>query len=289
MGLDPGEYTGGAGGTGHIHIFEGSALLGLVAPSMAPAASSSASLWDYASDLQRYDIVLLSCEGAETSAMNQAALDQYTSAGGRVFASHYHYAWFDTGPFGADDLATWSPGENLVTSTNPLDLTDVDTVIAQTLPDGGAFAKGQALDRWLGVVGALETSGDLQVAEAMHNADVSGANHRSQSWINAATDTSSPGATEYFSFDTPVNAPIGDAGQPAYCGRVVYSDLHVGAPAGFAQAPDYGGIGHGGTVPAGCVARDLSPQEKALEFMLFDLSSCVVPDDQAPPPPIQPR
>jgi hypothetical protein len=81
--------------------------------------------------------------------------------------------------------------------------------------------------------------------------------------------------TEYFSFDTPVNAPPNpDGGAPNYCGRAVFSDLHVAGDPSTSDSM---------SPPDGCSSGALSPQEKALEFMLFDLSSCVIPDTVAPP------
>jgi hypothetical protein len=223
----------------------------------------------------QYDMVLLTCEGHETTGMNQQALFDYAQAGGRAFASHFHYAWFNTGPFAAENLATWTAGSNNIGNINANVLT--------TLPGGGVFPRGVAMDTWLGNVGALTASGELPIVEARHNSDVSVANTSSLPWIAADNDASAPGATEYFSFDTPFGTP-----PASQCGRVVYSDLHVGA-----ASQDYGGgwttVPAGSVVPTGCANNALSPQEKALEFMLFDLSACVTPDDAGagglPPPP----
>ena len=54
-----------------------------------------------------YDILLLSCEGAETYDANPPALETYLNAGGRAFASHFHYAWF-SGPIDSKSANTYT-------------------------------------------------------------------------------------------------------------------------------------------------------------------------------------
>jgi hypothetical protein len=340
IGLPDTEYVAGSGTSGHVHIFSGGQMGGgggggvgnAEAHAMAGAPASSASLWDSVSDLMNYDILLLSCEGGETYKANPSNLEQYLNAGGRAFASHYHYAWFSNNlssnqgyaapaDWGAN-LATWTPGANGGSGPD-------DGVIDQTLNvGGGTFAKGQLFDQWLGVVGALgpqagvtSTAGvpaaDLAIFAPRLNAQVGAANAPSQPWI---TETSTQGGgggggtggcygrycpdggggggggggtdwTMYFSFDTPVNAAVpADGGAPAYCGRAVFSDLHVSGCAnpgscnnGFASGMDSANATGGSPPPTGCASGDLSPQEKALEFMLFDLSSCVISDRVTPP------
>src|ERR1019366_1353099 len=106
IGVDKAEYGAGAGGAGRIHIFKGDQ--GSDTTPAAPVAS--AALWASQAALMPFDITLLTCEGHETTAMNQQALYAYAQAGGRVFASHFHYAWLDSGPFGAQNLAKWETG-----------------------------------------------------------------------------------------------------------------------------------------------------------------------------------
>jgi hypothetical protein len=266
IGIDASEYTGDPENAGRIHIFQGAGNGGKPAPNTAiPAPISSTSLWDSVADLRRYDMVLLSCEGQPTTNMNQQALFDYTASGGRVFASHFHYAWFEDGPFGAWNLATWQEGMQ--------DIGDIDAVVTTTLPSGAPFAAGSALALWLGNVGALLPDGELPIQKARHNADLSPANTPSQSWLNADADAGDDagGSTQTFSFNTPLGAPAA-----SQCGQVVYSAMHVGAASN--DDPSL-------PVPDECAVNGLSPQEMALEFLVFNLSSCVMPTDETPQAP----
>jgi hypothetical protein len=231
--------------------------------------------------LMPYDLVLLSCEGGETYNANPPALESYLNAGGRVFASHYHYAWF-AGPLESmqsyqapkawgTNLATWSTGPGAGDSA-------IGGLITTTLNGSTQpFPKGVALQKWLGNTAALGKNavpaGELSIFTPRYNASVGAGNTASQAWISSDA-SGMAGSTLYFSFDTPVGATVAPDGTAPYCGRAVFSDLHVaGDPTTQDSSPP----------PGGCVDADLSPQEKALEFMLFDLSACVISDKVAPP------
>jgi hypothetical protein len=277
VGVDPAEYGGGAGGTGRIHIFQGGNQPAETPNTNPPGPASATSLWDSAGDLNKYDIVLLSCEGSETQNPSPQNVYNYVNGGGRLFAEHYHYAFFTqtlqggsgSPPF-PTDLATWTPDDT--------GADEYQTPIGGAIQTG--FPKGAALNTWLGVVNAL-TLGQLPIEVGRHNALVGAANTPSTAWIQSGA-LATPASTQYLSWDMPFNAPLNDAGEAAVCGRVVYSDLHVGA-----EANDYANVGKGGALvcPAGCSTGELSPDEKALEFMLFDLSSCVTPIGSTPQPP----
>jgi hypothetical protein len=127
IGVDASEYGSGGAGPGRIHIFQGgtdrdggafsdeagSHAGGMTTDGGSPP--STAVLWDSASDLSPYDLVVLSCEGTETANPNPQALFDYINLGGTVFASHDHYAWFLADPFASLGLATWTPGDNAIT------------------------------------------------------------------------------------------------------------------------------------------------------------------------------
>ena len=287
LGVSASEYVAGSAAGGHVHIYTGYRGAALA----AGAVESASNLWDTQAHMNEHDMMILSCEGQETTggtpgapvnATAQGLLMNYTNAGGRVFASHYHYVWFNTGPFATapNNIATWNIGAQHVDDTR-----GIPAVIDTTLSTGAAFPEGSALSQWLTLVGAL-TNNQLPIWFARTNVQAL-AQPPSTEWIHVdQSEAAAPLSTQYFSVDTPINAASN-----AVCGRVVYSDLHVTGGPGLnaaGVAADYptgntAGVMHGGVVPTECAVRPLTPQEEALEFMLFDLSSCLVPIGQSPP------
>jgi hypothetical protein len=275
IGIDEAEYSGDPNtGAARVHVFQGS---GGNAAANPASPTSSTSLWDSDSDLERYDIVLLSCEGSPTTGANPQTIADYVSKGGRVFGEHYHYAFFaNQSQF--TNTADWSQA----TSGNDSYPGAITGQVQTTLLNGKPFPEGQALQTWLGNVGAA-TGGTLSIGVARHDALV-GATNVSTPWIQASSGTS-PMSSQYFSWDMPFNAPVNDAGVPQYCGRVVFSDLHVSGSNGL------GGIDYQSStiVPGGCAnTATLQADEDALEFILFDLSSCLTPVGYPPKPPQPP-
>ena len=288
IGVDNSEYVAGSTaaptqGGPHVHIFQGSPVS---SPTMAGAPQSSTSLWDTPQHLANYDVVLLSCEGSPTSNTNPQNLYAYGGMGGRVFASHYHYQWFLGAPF--PNFGNWYT-QNSNQLSNP-----TYGVVNTKLPNGVPFPEGVALDTWLKTTGAYDSTGELPIAQARHNVDVPYASPQNAvPWMNfdvakgmflnmgtSIYDPLTSSSTLYFSWDT--QAPNNPE---TTCGRFVYSDLHVGGNSGdYGESPNSSSPPAGVTdIPTGCNGNvDLSPQEKALEFILFDLTSCLAPPGANP-------
>jgi hypothetical protein len=252
MGIAASEFTD-AKGPGKIHIYKGIGGEGVVG---GTASAPEADLWNNVATLKKYDMVMLSCECKEhpenkPPSAKQAMMD-YLDYGGRVFATHYHYEWLKNGPEKLAGLADWG-----ISPASSLGLTyTVDQ----------SFPKGQAMAEWLLKTGASTTKGEIDIKVPPEH--LRGVKAGAQRWIyrgNGAEEM-----VKFFSFNAPVGAP------PAQqCGRGVLSDLHVSDGDGVAPPP-------GAALPTSCAKGELTARERALEFLMFDLSSCVQPDSLAP-------
>jgi hypothetical protein len=276
VGVDGAEFSGDPNTPdARVHVFTGSGGNMTANPT---SQTSSASLWDSDTDLERYDITLLSCEGHPTTGSNSQTVADYVTKGGRVFGEHFHYQFFANQPQ-FPNTANWTvTGGGL----GGLGGGAINGVVQTKLLNGMPFPEGAALQQWLGNVGAL-TGGQLPIPVSRNDANLTATNV-STGWVLASTGT--PASAQYFSWDMPFNPPVSDAGVPEYCGRVVFSDMHVsGSNPGQGGAIDYT---TSNVVPTGCNSTaTLQPDEDALEFILFDLSSCVTPIGFPPKPPPQ--
>lgn len=265
LGIDDAEM-GTAGSDARIHLYTDTGSNGQGAASFRngfPGGSGnfadSTSLWADAASLGKYDITILSCEGGQYAETKpQTAMDAmkaYADAGGRVFLSHWHNIWIEgdtdggsgTQPAVWPAIATWNNSSTTFT-------TPPDTIDEQSNPKGDAFAT------WMLNVGGSPTRDVIPIEQSTgKNTCEAIDDTKAERWVYWQQ-----GATQYpqmFQFTTPNEVLASDR-----CGKVVFSDMHV---SGDSESNP------GTPFPNDCSSAQLTPQEKALAFMFFDIASCV--------------
>jgi hypothetical protein len=272
IGIDSAEFTIPSG-TGKVHFYLGATKPGTRMNGAPKENDMTAGLYTSLQTLLKYDVLMLPCEGTNnytgTTGPQRDLLVQYLNAGGRLFSTHYSYQWltYANSPF------------NAVSTDNGGMGWDVD----QAMPCGNAsscgymatldtsFPKGMAFSQWLGNVTMPMVNGSFEITDPRNDLDaLNPAQMAAQRWIYHSGDNKIQHAT----INTPLNATPDAMGNPQYCGRVVFSDFHVSA----SEANETG------TFPGACMSGPLTTQEKALAFMLFDLSACVQSDQTGPIP-----
>jgi hypothetical protein len=234
--------------------------------------TNSKMLWSNVDKLKSYDIVILSCEGgqhAETkSQADMDALKAYADFGGRVFLSHWHNIWIEgktqggagqkpavwAAAGGANGVATWN--DSGTSFNNP-----PDTIDEMSNPKGMSFAS------WMLNVQGSPTRDVIPIGTAP-NGQGTGKQTctavdqtRVERWVYWQQNGNQ--YPQMFQFTTPIEGAPGDR-----CGKVVFSDMHVSGDSQSRADMAY---------PGDCATSALTPQEKALAFMFFDIASCVQP------------
>jgi hypothetical protein len=263
MGVDESEFAGTATGSGgRIHLYS-SGFGSADASGHGPGASlfdsePEAALLGAGGAYMGYDQIMLPCWGDEflKTSDELASLVSYANGGGRFFATHFSYTWlFQNSPF--DGTASWDVNANRNSTTNGgLGAPFVGDV------DVGGNPKGSVFVKWLGLLGALSNASPPEVAIQAGRHDVDGVLGSSVDWIDGK-DSSPPSPSRakmllHYTFDTPV-------GQASQCGHAIFSDFHVNN-----QSSTNASI-----FPDECDVAPLTPQERILEYMIWDLQSCV--------------
>jgi hypothetical protein len=268
LGVDPTEISASTG-NGRIHLYtnyglngtggQGAATFVAGWPGGTAPMTDSRTLWGDLTNLKPYDMLFLSCEGAQyPTTKPQAALQavhDYADLGGRVFASHWHNIWIG-GEAGnpAIGMADWETAATFNFGGNPSPDTLTATIDEVHNPKGMSFATWM-----LNVMGS--TTRDLLTVTQARTTCTSVDDTKTERWVylDPATSPNYSSAMN-FQFTTPMQQPTDQR-----CGKVVFSDMHVSA--GSTSSP-------GTAYPNGCAAG-LTAQEKALAFMFFDIASCV--------------
>jgi len=243
LGVDAKEFTP-ENGTGRFNLFHAN---GSTTYANGTAMAEADALWGDLNRMKKYDIMAFNCEGSPHSAATPAMMTNvktFADLGGRVFMTHYNAQWISGSP------SAPQPVWQTVGSCNTDDYPETATGIIDEInnPKGAAFAA------WMqSVMGSSGTGFPITSSRS----SCSGVdNMKAERWVYI--NYQGRDVPQNFQFTTPQESPKDNR-----CGKVVFSDMHVS------------GGGSSGQFPNSCSTAPLTPQEKALAFMFFDIASCV--------------
>lgn len=230
----------------------------------------------YASEsaINAHDMVVFDCEASEIQRNSQEPfVESYVNNGGRMFASHFAYTWIENNG-SLDASADWGSGGSPASGTGYVSLPTGNT--ARTRANS---VKSLVFRDFLNFNGAITMSATTPQFTIANPRDRAGANAGASTdeWVYRTTEGPANGASpriQQLSFNTPYGSNATNQ-----CGRVAYSGFHV------ANAPRTDWM----VFPNQCSNVELTPQEKVLAYMLFDLNSCVSTGTVDPPSTCTPR
>jgi hypothetical protein len=244
MGLETTEFGNGSPTfDGRVHFFLADGNPGAHLDSNTPTESA---LWASQASMNAYDLIFFGCQGSRfrRSAVLQQKLINYTNTGGRVIVNHYALEWiYNVAPFSG--TALWNVDQPVNFTSDPQEAFIEDT-----------YPPAQVLSQWLQHVAPSSTPGQVRVSHLY--TDFDGPVAPSKVWFSLHDSLHPNPVPMQFTFDTPVGSP------PAQqCGRVLFTEYHT-----MENFP-------GDTLfPSACDSAPLRPDERLMEFMVFDQGTC---------------
>lgn len=278
MGVSADEFVNGDDSTdgGRVHMYRGgsSQTRGGRIDSDTP---NDDQLHSDKARMFSYDMLVFDCEGGGYGHHDDSDVNvrEYVNSGGRMFASHLSWTWLeDNGDldYAAETAVDTGLMSAAVWGEDDYNAPDAPGYVSIGR-DGANPNKIQKYADWLENENAAALVDDKYTFDIVDPRPPARAvGEFSEEFVYKDEDFGT--SVQQFAFNTPYGAP-----DDAICGRVAYSAFHVAA-------------GDGGTTPfanqsfpgyCSLTGEDLTPQEKTLLYMLFDLGACVTTDIPDPP------
>ncbi len=248
IGIDESEFTPPSG-SGAIHLYDNYEGSGAGSSSLANLLVSS-------DKMSNYNLIFVNCTDTRANSMPSGwkqNMYDYVNAGGRLYVTDWAYDYMEQvtqfSPYvffeGAGDETTPQPADTAYYAWRGEDLTGniTDPKLAEWMKVTGASADGK-----LNIIGSWALANHVSAAP----------DFSTHVWVDGNAAGKNRPMTATYDYNS--------------CGKVLWSSYHT-------QEPGGGDVSGASSFPSYCksTATTMIPQEKVLEFLIFQISDCVPP------------